>query len=63
MINGVTYNPKWLENKNVCCYFCGETRSVKYKVDLYNANGERVLTVDACNRCVLLLDEKGGAAE
>lgn len=52
----VKYNPKWREEKNNCCYFCGETRSVKYLVDLYNINDERVLTVDACNRCVLALD-------
>ena len=48
-------NPNWRENKNRCCYFCGETRSVKYLVDLPNIYGERVLTVDACNRCALLL--------
>lgn len=48
-------NPNWRENKNRCCCFCGETRSVKYLVDLPNIYGERVLTVDACNRCALLL--------
>lgn len=53
-------NPKWRENKNRCCYFCGETRSVKYFVDLPNIYGERVLTVDACNKCILLINKKGG---
>jgi hypothetical protein len=48
----VKYNTNWRENKNICCYFCGETRSVKYTVDLRNIYGDRVLTVDACNRCV-----------
>ena len=48
-------NPNWRENKNRCCCFCGETRSVKYLVDLPNIYGERALTVDACNRCALLL--------
>ena len=57
----ITLNPKWRESKNNCCYFCGETRSVKYLVDLPNIYGERALTVDACNRCVLLLNAKGGA--
>jgi|GEM_PF-2232387 len=52
----VTYNPKWRErNKNVCCYFCGETRSVKYTADLHNIFGERVLTVDVCNRCAPII--------
>lgn len=61
MSNRIKFNPNWRENKNVCCYFCGDTRSVKYTVDLCSSDGERVLTVDACNRCVLLLDKKGGA--
>ena len=62
MKHKITLNPKWRENNNVCCYFCGETRSVKYLVDLPNIYGERALTVDACNRCALLMNnEKGGA--
>ena len=56
----IMLNPQWKQNKNTCCYFCGETRSVKYLVDLPNIYGERVLTVDACNRCTLLLNVKGG---
>jgi hypothetical protein len=62
MSYGVRYNPNWTHRKNDCCYFCGETRSVKYIVNLFNENGERVLTVDACNRCVpLLMMRKDGA--
>ena len=53
----VKYNPSWQENKNVCCYFCGEMRSVKYTADLCNVFGKRVLTVDVCNCCALLLNE------
>lgn len=40
-----------------------ETRSVKYTVDLCNHSGERVLTVDVCNRCTYKVAKrkKGGA--
>ena len=62
MKHRVKYNPFWRENKDRCCYFCGNTRSVKYTVDLLNVFGGRVLTVDVCNLCVLLIsDEKGGS--
>ena len=54
-------NPQWKENKNVCCYFCGTTKGVEYFVDLPNVNGERVLTVDACGCCAMLMD--GGKNE
>ena len=47
------YNPDWHKNENVCCHFCGKTKSVKYKVHLPNYFGERALTVNACNKCVL----------
>ena len=61
MKHKVKLNPFWREEKGTCCYFCGTTRSVKYTVDLCNGFGARVLTVDVCNRCVLLLNnEKGG---
>ena len=52
----VRLNPNRDANKNHCCCFCGLTRSVKYLVDLHTIYGERVLTVEACNRCVLLLN-------
>ena len=55
--------PDWQKENNTCCYFCGTTRSVKYEIDLLNVYGDRVLTVDACNKCALLNDhptEKGG---
>jgi hypothetical protein len=56
------YNPEWKKEENVCCCFCGNSRSVKYLVDLLNPFGERVLTVDACNKCALYLfvDKKKG---
>lgn len=57
MKHTVKYNPYWKEEKNTCCYFCGEMRSVKYTVDLCNVFGKRILTVDACNRCVLSLNK------
>ena len=60
----ITYNPNWAhKNKNTCCYFCGETRSVKYVVDLYNPYGSRALTVDCCNRCALMLDTDKNTGE
>lgn len=52
MNHKIKYNPDWEKRPyKVCCYFCGETRRVKYIADLCNLNGERVLTVDVCNRC------------
>ena len=58
--------PDWQKENYTCCYFCGTTRSVKYEIDLLNVYGDRVLTVDACNKCALLNDhptEKGGVQE
>lgn len=61
MNHKIKYNPAWRESKNTCCYFCGETRSVKYIADLCNYFGKRVLTVDVCNRCAPKLNRhKGG---
>lgn len=57
MNHKVKFNPFWREEKNTC-YFCNKTRSVKYIVDLCDVFGGKVLTVDVCNRCVLLLNNK-----
>lgn len=53
--------PNWYKAMSNRCYFCGETRSVKYFVELNNVDGKCALTVDACNRCVLRFMRKDGA--
>lgn len=47
----IRYNPNWLQNKGARCYFCGETRSVKYFAEMINEDGKWVMIMDACNRC------------
>ena len=46
--------PDW-QNKQLRCYFCGETRSVKYTVEVkstvYKDKAQRVC---ACNKCALI---------
>ncbi len=39
--------PEW-QKKNFRCHFCGETKSVKYEM---NVDGNNVCV---CNKCVLL---------
>lgn len=51
-----TVNQNW-RNENLICHFCGETRSVKYKiktivVDTIN-NKEVEKEVCICNKCAL----------
>ena len=56
--------PNWQEKK-LKCYFCGETRSVKYLVEEFDRfQADEPFEVCACNKCALLHDhptEKGGA--
>jgi transcription elongation factor Elf1 len=40
------------QNKKMKCFFCGETRSVKYEVITLVKNKE-LKPVCACNKCVL----------
>lgn len=53
---GFTINPNW-RSENLKCYFCGETRSVKYKttvivIDSFpNENAEKEVCI--CNKCAL----------
>lgn len=55
----IVYNPNW-RNENLKCYFCGETRSVKYKTkvlisDTIPNNKETEKEVCTCNKCALLM--------
>lgn len=36
------------------CAACGETRSVKYIVDLFDGDGNTLGEVSLCNKCALL---------
>lgn len=55
--------PNWQEKK-LKCYFCGETRSVKYFVEEFDRfKAYEPFEVCACNKCALLHynpTEKGG---
>ena len=48
---------KYIENwqdKNLECYFCGETRSVKYETEIVNpVIDDKPTRVCMCNRCAL----------
>lgn len=39
--------------RKLTCHGCGETRSVKYSVDLYDGQGNYLDTVTLCNKCAL----------
>ena len=46
--------PNW-QDKLLQCHFCGETRSVKYVVELNGAICDnKPLEVCACNKCALI---------
>lgn len=46
--------PNWHE-RNLICHFCGETRSVKYSMQVYNPIASNNVTeVCVCNKCALL---------
>ena len=44
------YIENW-QNKDLRCHFCGQTKSVKYTVELTEYEGTK--EVPCCNRCVL----------
>ena len=45
--------PNW-RNKNLRCYFCGETRSVKYLIKVFDpVIDSKPIKVCACNKCAL----------
>lgn len=39
--------------QGLTCYFCGETRSVKYELEIHGFTGDFPKTVCACNKCAL----------
>ena len=45
--------PDW-NTKQLTCYFCGESRSVKYELELHDSESENSKTVCACNKCALI---------
>lgn len=48
------YIANWQE-KNLRCYYCGETRSVKYKEEIIDpVISSEPTTVCVCNKCALL---------
>lgn len=56
----LTINPNW-HNENLKCYFCGETRSVKYKMKVFIIdaipNDETEKEVCVCNKCALPMSD------
>ena len=46
-----------VKRKGKCCYFCGETRSVKYVTEVYKFNPfikvYEPIQVCCCNKCIL----------
>lgn len=46
--------PNWPEKK-LRCHFCGETRSVKYEMDIIDpVVDSKLTTVAVCNKCALI---------
>lgn len=41
------------QRENCRCYFCGETRSVKYTTEIVHPVDNSLLEVKCCNRCIL----------
>ena len=44
--------PDW-NTRQLTCFFCGETRSVKYELELHDFESPIPKTVCACNKCAL----------
>lgn len=44
--------PNW-QKENLVCHFCGETRSVKYQLEIHDFESDIPKTVCACNKCAL----------
>lgn len=40
------------QHKGLRCHFCGETRSVKYYVNISGLSDGKLSKVCACNKCV-----------
>ena len=53
--NSMKLIPGW-RDKNLKCYFCGETRSVKYSIKIIHDDCIMHRKVYACNRCALICD-------
>ncbi len=49
--------PNW-SIKQLTCYFCGETRSVKYELEIHNFESPIPKIVCACNKCALARNKK-----
>ena len=44
--------PNW-QRENLRCYFCGETGSVKYELEIHDFESDIPKVVCVCNKCVL----------
>jgi hypothetical protein len=49
--------PNW-STKQLTCFFCGETRSVKYELELHDFESNSPKIVCACNKCALTRNKK-----
>lgn len=41
------------DRRTMVCYFCGTSKSVKYKSKIKQENGDEI-EISSCNRCVLV---------
>lgn len=44
--------PNW-STKQLTCYFCGITKSVKYELEIHDFASDFPKTVCVCNKCAL----------
>lgn len=61
--------PNWTE-QNLTCYFCGSTKSVKYKLNLLTIDSLPGIPREAppkkvctCNKCALIFQEQARAID
>lgn len=49
--------PNW-QYRNLTCHFCGETRSVKYELEIHDFESNIPKVVCACNKCALARNKR-----
>lgn len=58
-VGSIKLIPDW-QNRNIRCYFCGSSKSVKYEKKIFDPvlDDTKPSTVYICNRCALTHNEK-----
>jgi hypothetical protein len=59
-VGSIKLIPDW-QNRNIRCYFCGSSKSVKYEKRIFDPvlDDTKPSTVYVCNRCALLRSGSG----